>query len=92
MGGALGAGRGRGAFAVSEFPDHGGATFRAGAAGVTEFTSPRAWAFSLIGIHEYLRRLSGDRLVNQTRETLTRGSWSCSIKRPSRTGPGLKGS
>ena len=23
---------------------------------VTEFTSPRAWAFSLIGIHEYLRR------------------------------------
>jgi len=23
---------------------------------VTKFTSPRAWAFSLIGIHEYLRR------------------------------------
>lgn len=38
---------------------------------VTDFTSPRAWAFSLIGIHEYLRRLSGDSLVNQTRETLT---------------------
>ena len=38
---------------------------------VTEFTSPRAWAFILIGIHEYLRRLSGDRLVNQIRETLT---------------------
>ena len=38
---------------------------------VTGFTSPRAWAFSLIGIHEYLRRLSGDRLVNQIRETLT---------------------
>jgi glycosyltransferase involved in cell wall biosynthesis len=37
----------------------------------TEFTSPRAWAFSLIGIHEYLRRLSGDRLAQQTRETLT---------------------
>ena len=35
-----------------------------------EFTSPRAWAFTLIGIHEYLRRLSGDRLANQTRETL----------------------
>ena len=27
----------------------------------TEFTSPRAWAFTLIGIDEYLRRLSGDR-------------------------------
>src|SRR5271167_2707601 len=37
---------------------------------LTEFTSPRAWAFGLIGIHEYLRRLSGDSLVNQTRETL----------------------
>jgi glycosyltransferase involved in cell wall biosynthesis len=38
---------------------------------VTEFTSPRAWAFALIGIHEYLRRLSGDRLVQQAREVLT---------------------
>jgi len=38
---------------------------------LTEFTSPRAWAFGLIGIHEYLRRLSGDSLANQTRETLT---------------------
>src|SRR6516225_9089845 len=38
---------------------------------LTEFASPRAWAFGLIGIHEYLRRLSGDSLVNQTRETLT---------------------
>jgi glycosyltransferase involved in cell wall biosynthesis len=38
---------------------------------LTDFTSPRAWAFGLIGIHEYLRRLSGDSLVNQTRETLT---------------------
>jgi hypothetical protein len=38
---------------------------------LTGFTSPRAWAFGLIGIHEYLRRLSGDSLVNQMRETLT---------------------
>ncbi len=37
---------------------------------VLEFNSPRAWAFSLIGIHEYLRRLSGDRAVNQAREGL----------------------
>jgi hypothetical protein len=37
---------------------------------VLEFTSPRAWAFCLIGIHEYLRRLSGDRLVSQIREGL----------------------
>ena len=38
---------------------------------LTDLTSPRAWAFGLIGIHEYLRRLRGDSLVNQTRETLT---------------------
>ena len=37
----------------------------------TELASPRAWAGTLIGIHEYFRRLSGDRLVNQVRETLT---------------------
>jgi len=38
---------------------------------VTEFTSPRAWAFSLIGIHEYLRRMKGDRLAIDVRENLT---------------------
>lgn len=36
-----------------------------------ETTSPRTWALILIGIHEYLRRLSGDRLVNQIRDLLT---------------------
>ena len=36
-----------------------------------DFTSPRAWAFTLIGIDEYLRRLSGDRRVTQFRESLT---------------------
>ncbi|MEQ8667685.1 MAG: glycosyltransferase family 4 protein [Pirellulales bacterium] len=34
-------------------------------------TSPRTWALGLIGIHEYFRRFSGDRLVNQMRDTLT---------------------
>ena len=36
-----------------------------------EFTSPRAWAFTLIGIAEYLRRFSGDRRAHQIRESLT---------------------
>jgi glycosyltransferase involved in cell wall biosynthesis len=36
-----------------------------------EFTSPRAWAFTLIGIDEYLRRFGGDRRANQIRDTLT---------------------
>ena len=35
-----------------------------------EFTSPRAWAFTLLGIHEYFRRFDGDRLVNHGREIL----------------------
>ena len=36
-----------------------------------DFISPRAWAFTLIGIDEYLRRLTGDRRVTQFRELLT---------------------
>lgn len=38
---------------------------------LTEFGSPRAWALILLGIHEYLLRLSGDRLATQTRDLLT---------------------
>ena len=34
------------------------------------FTSPRAWAFTLLAIHEYLRRFAGDRMANDVRETL----------------------
>lgn len=36
-----------------------------------ELTSPRAWAFSLLGINEYFKRMSGDSIANQIRETLT---------------------
>jgi len=43
----------------------------------TEFASPRAWAFTLIGIDAYLRRLSGDRLVNQIRESLAAKLMQC---------------
>jgi glycosyltransferase involved in cell wall biosynthesis len=38
---------------------------------VSHFTSPRAWAFTLIGIHEYLGRMKGDRLAIDLREELT---------------------
>ena len=37
---------------------------------IADTTSPRAWALALVGIHEYFRRLSGDRVVNQLRDTL----------------------
>ena len=38
---------------------------------VTDFTSPRAWAFSLIGIGEYLRHSEGDCPANDLRKDLT---------------------
>jgi glycosyltransferase involved in cell wall biosynthesis len=38
---------------------------------ILETTSPRAWAFALIGIHEYLRRFSGDSQARQVRDDLS---------------------
>ena len=66
---ALGVGVGRSPY--PSFRSMAGQLFALALPAVTEFTSPRAWAFGLIGIHEYLGRLRGDSLVNQTRETLT---------------------
>jgi len=44
--------------------------FERALAGIDRSAAPRAWAFALLGIHEYFRRLSGDRFVNQMREAL----------------------
>jgi hypothetical protein len=38
---------------------------------ILKTTSSRAWAFALIGIHEYLRRFAGDRRASQVREELS---------------------
>jgi glycosyltransferase involved in cell wall biosynthesis len=65
---ALGLGAGRSPY--RSFQAMSGQLFAQALPTVTDFTSPRAWAFALIGIHEYLRRLSGDRLVRQIREAL----------------------
>ena len=45
--------------------------FQRGLPPVENFTSPRAWAFTLLAIHEYLRAFAGDRTANQMREILT---------------------
>ncbi len=37
---------------------------------VLETTSPRTWAFTIIGIHEYLRRFDGDSRASQVRDEL----------------------
>ena len=45
--------------------------FQGGLPVVEQFTSPRAWAFVLLAMQEYLRSFSGDRMVNQLRDLLT---------------------
>jgi len=66
---ALGLGVGRSPY--RSFQILAGQIFEQAIPAVSEFTSPRAWAFSLLGIHEYLQRLSGDRLATQIRDALT---------------------
>ncbi len=38
---------------------------------VTSFTSPRAWAFAILGIHEYLREIPDHKSVIEIRDQLT---------------------
>ncbi|MEO5916263.1 MAG: glycosyltransferase [Luteolibacter sp.] len=45
--------------------------FELGLPAVNEFTSPRAWAFALLGIHEYLREYPAKDKVLAARDTLT---------------------
>ncbi len=45
--------------------------FRQGLPAVESFASPRAWAFTIVGIHAYLRRFGGDSEVRRTRALLT---------------------
>jgi glycosyltransferase involved in cell wall biosynthesis len=48
-----------------------GRVFEQALPGILNTTSPRAWAFTLIGIHEYLQRFAGDRRAGQVREELS---------------------
>jgi glycosyltransferase involved in cell wall biosynthesis len=66
---ALGVGVGRSE--LRTFQMMAGQLFARALPALTDFSSPRAWAFGLLGIHEYLRRLGGDSQVNQARELLT---------------------
>lgn len=47
-----------------------GLLFQRGLPPVARFSSPRAWAFALLAIHEYLRTFSGDRTVSLMRDVL----------------------
>jgi glycosyltransferase involved in cell wall biosynthesis len=48
----------------------GGALFHAALPPIAAFTSPRAWAFALLGIDEYLRAFEGDSSVQAVRTLL----------------------
>ncbi|MGH7726285.1 MAG: glycosyltransferase family 4 protein [Candidatus Eiseniibacteriota bacterium] len=47
-----------------------GRVFELALPAINDTTSPRAWAFALVGIHEYMRRFAGDRRASQTRDEL----------------------
>jgi len=66
---ALGTGVGRSSHAT--FQALSGEIFAKALPVVAHFTSPRAWAFALLGIDEYLRVLSGDEYVVKMRDMLT---------------------
>jgi hypothetical protein len=48
----------------------GGELFQAALPALLSFASPRAWAFGLLGIHEYLKPFQGDSNVEAVRRTL----------------------
>ncbi len=54
-----------------DLPSWAAAHFAPALPATLEMPSPHAWAFTLLGIREYLRRLGGDRLTAQVRDTLT---------------------
>ncbi|MGB8644797.1 MAG: glycosyltransferase family 4 protein [Anaerolineae bacterium] len=51
-------------------PSMAGRLFEQALPAILDMTSPRAWAFALIGIHEYLQRFAGDRMASQVRAEL----------------------
>jgi glycosyltransferase involved in cell wall biosynthesis len=47
-----------------------GRVFETALSAIRQTTSPRAWAFALMGIHEYLQRFAGDRRAGKVQEEL----------------------
>ena len=47
-----------------------GQLFEAALPPTLQFKNPRAWAFTLLGIHEYLTRYSGDRIAQDAQRVL----------------------
>jgi len=47
-----------------------GRVFELALPAINDTSSPRAWAFAIVGIHEYMRRFAGDRRASQARDDL----------------------
>ena len=56
--------------AIPSFTSMAGWLFEQALPSILVTTSPRAWAFALIGISEYAEKYSGDRMANQVSEEL----------------------
>lgn len=54
----------------ADFPAWAAAHFERALPSILETTSPRSWAFGLLGIREYLRRFEGNRAATQARDAL----------------------
>ncbi len=56
---------------AAKLPSIAGRLFEQALPAILLMSSPRAWAFALIGIHEYLQRFEGDRMARQVVEELS---------------------
>src|SRR5580765_5686300 len=61
---------GRALWALGAIIGREGDPFHAAMPAVTAFTSPRAWAYALLGIDEYLRAFQGDSTAEARRQEL----------------------
>lgn len=55
----------------SKLPSIAGRLFEEALPAILNTSSPRAWAFALLGIHEYLQRFAGDRMASRVEEELS---------------------
>jgi glycosyltransferase involved in cell wall biosynthesis len=55
---------------IPKLPTIAGRLFEASLSSILDMKSPRAWAFALLGINEYLKRFSGDRQAETVRNEL----------------------
>ena len=53
-----------------------GKLFEEALSAVMDFKSPRSWAYTILGINEYLRKYSGDRIARNIRKELTERLYS----------------